>query len=155
MKNIFLPSGKQFLLLLSFVLLTSCALKPIPSEYNVVPQNQGQVSASSLGNGKVLLYNGANFLHTMDNTARINIWIDDKALGQLRPGEYVVVDLDNAQYNFELLHLDAVKMRSRHSVKVDEETKVIMVKPTVTSNKLEVTNVLPNNFDKFTFMMNR
>ena len=54
-------------------------MKPIPSEYNVASQNQGQVTASSLGNGKVLLYNGANFLHTMDNTARINIWIDDKA----------------------------------------------------------------------------
>ncbi|GHA39862.1 hypothetical protein GCM10007103_21590 [Salinimicrobium marinum] len=130
-------------------------MKPIPSEYNVVPQNQEQITASSLGNGKVLLYNGANFLHTMDNTARINIWIDDKALGQLRPGEYVVIDLDNQQYNIELLHLDAVKMRSRHSLEVNEDTKVIMVKPTVTSNKLEVTNVLPNNFDKFTFMMNR
>ena len=155
MKNIFLTAGKKVLMLISFVLVTSCALKPIPSEYNVASQNQGQVTASSLGNGKVLLYNGANFLHTMDNTARINIWIDDKALGQLRPGEYVVVDLDNQQYNIELLHLDAVKMRSRHSLKVDEDTKVIMVKPTVTSNKLEVTNVLPQNFDKYTFMMNR
>ncbi|WP_229793734.1 hypothetical protein [Salinimicrobium marinum] len=155
MKNNFLPAAKHLLLLLSFVVFSSCALKPIPSEYNVVPQNQEQITASSLGNGKVLLYNGANFLHTMDNTARINIWIDDKALGQLRPGEYVVIDLDNQQYNIELLHLDAVKMRSRHSLEVNEDTKVIMVKPTVTSNKLEVTNVLPNNFDKFTFMMNR
>ncbi len=130
-------------------------MKPIPSEYNVVPQNQVQVNASSLGNGKVLLYNGANFLHTMDNTARLNIWIDDKALGQLRPGEYVVVELGEQEYEFELLHLDAVKMRSRHKVVVDENTKVIMVKPTVASNKLEVTNVLPGKFEQFTMMMNR
>ena len=41
-----------------------------------------------------------------------------------------------------------VNMRSDHEVIVTDEVKEIMVKLTITSNKLEVTNQLPANWDK-------
>ena len=63
-------------------LITSCALKPITSEYNFITTDLEKVE---LGNGKILIYNGANILHKIDNTARLNIWIDNKpALQSIR-----------------------------------------------------------------------
>ena len=46
-------------------------------------------------------------------------------------------------------------MRSNHKVIVDEKTKVIKIKPTLSSNKLETINILPNNFDKFKYAEKR
>jgi len=35
---------------------------------------------------------------------------------------------------------------------VTDSTKVIRVKPTITSNKLEIVNQLPENWDKYQYM---
>ncbi|MDN3693370.1 hypothetical protein QWZ06_14285 [Chryseobacterium tructae] len=40
-------------------------------------------------------------------------------------------------------------MRSKHLVDINEHTKVIKIEPTITSNKLTITNMLPENFDKY------
>jgi len=135
--------------------LTSCALKPITSEYTFIKTNVKNVQLNDLGNGDVLIYNGANILHKMDNTARLNIWLDQKPLGQIRPSEYVIINLKKGKHHFKVLHIDAVNMRSEHEVEIDEETKVIRIKPTLTSNKLEVTNEFPKNFDKFKYAEKR
>ena len=141
------------LILTSFFLLfiVSCALRPITAEYNVTKLEKDNIGLQELGNGKVLIYNGADILHKLDNTARLNIWIDNKALGQIRPKEYVVVDISNGNHEFKLLHIDIFKMRSKHNAKIDERTKIIRVEPTLTSNKLTITNVLPGNFEKFKY----
>lgn len=149
---------KKFTFLIVFsagLLLSSCALRSIPSEYNFIQTDHDKVALENLGNGQVLIYNGANILHKMDNTARLNIWLDNKAVGQIRGGEYVVMHLEKAEYLLKLLHIDVVNMRSEHELKIDEDTKVIMVKPTITSNKLEVTNELPKNFEKFSYVTKR
>ncbi|CAM2995721.1 hypothetical protein DRF59_11005 [Chryseobacterium flavum] len=137
----------------SAVSLTSCALKSIPSEYSTVKIDN--VDTGNLGNGKILIYNGAGFLHAVDNTARLNIWINNKSLGQIRPKEYLVIDLPKGKYEFTALHIDMVNMRSKHQVEVDENTKVINIEPTITSNRLTVTNVLPKNFDKYVYRPER
>ena len=134
---------------------TSCALKPITSEYTFIKTNIENVQLDDLGNGDVLIYNGANILHKMDNTARLNIWLDQKPLGQIRPSEYVIINLKKGKHHFKVLHIDVVNMRSEHEVEIDEETKVIRIKPTLTSNKLEVTNEFPKNFDKFKYAEKR
>lgn len=146
MKNI-----RIVLTLLSLTLLFSCALKPITSEYTLIKTNIENVELNDLGNGNILIYNGANILHKMDNTARLNIWLDHKPLGQIRPSEYVIINLTNGKHHFKVLHIDVVNMRSEHEVEIDNETKVIKVKPTITSNKLELTNEFPKNFDKFKY----
>lgn len=127
--------------------LSSCALRTVPSDYASVKLDV--IDNNTLGNGKVLIYNGAGILHKMDNTARLNIGLDGKSLGQIRPKEYVIVDLEKGKHEFTVLHIDMVNIRSKHQVEIDENTKVIKIEPTITSNKLTVTNILPEKFDQY------
>jgi hypothetical protein len=149
----FTKSGMQLGVILLVMTLSSCALKPIPSDYAIVKLDT--INTNALGNGKILIYNGANFLHTIDNTARLNVWIDTKSIGQIRPKEYLIIDLNKGKYEFTALHIDLVNMRSKHQVEIDESTKVIRIEPTLTSNKLTITNVLPQNFEKFSNTLDR
>ncbi|WP_240514944.1 MULTISPECIES: hypothetical protein [unclassified Flavobacterium] len=141
------------LIIFSFaiLLLSSCALKAIPSEYTSVKDGFENVGLDKLGNGKVLIYNGADILHKMDNTARLNIWINNNSFGQLKANEYAIIDLREGHYNFKVQHLDMVNIRSDHKVEIDSKTKVIKIKPTITSNKLEILNELPQNFNNFSY----
>lgn len=139
--------------LILLLMLSSCALRSIPSDYNSVKLDT--VNTNTLGNGKVLIYNGASILHSIDNTARLNVWIDNKSIGQIRTKEYLIIDLKKGSYEFKTLHLDMVNMRSKHQIEIDENTKVIRIEPTITSNKVTVTNVLPENFDKYIYRLDR
>lgn len=145
----------KILLFSVLLLLTSCALKPIISEYNFIKTDLEKVELDKLGNGTILIYNGANILHKVDLTARLNIWIDDKALGQIKPSEYVIINLKNGEYQFKALHIDVVNMRSTHDVIIDNNTKVIKIKPNLTSNKLTIINELPKRFEKFKYAEKR
>ena len=142
---------------LSFIILlgtiSSCALKAVPSEYN--NSRLTTIDSSTLGNGKILIYNGANILHGIDNTSRLNIWIGGKSIGQIRKKEYTILELEKGKYEFNVLHIDMVNMRSKHQVEINENTKIIRIEPTVTSNKLKVTNTLPDNFTKYTNTLDR
>lgn len=131
----------------------SCALKAIPSDYTAT--RLPTIDLGSLGNGTILIYNGADVLHGMDNTARLNIWIGEKSMGQIRKKEYTILQLEKGTYDFNVLHIDMFNMRSKHSVEIDENTKVIRIEPTVTSNKLSITNELPTNFAKYTHVLDR
>lgn len=142
---------KQVSLIVSILFLASCALKPVSSEYNFVKLSTEKIDLSNLGNGNILIYNGADILHTMDNTGRLNVWIDNKALGQIKPKEYIVLNLRDGTYEFRLLHKDVVNMRSDHKIEISENTKVIRIEPTITSNKLTITDELPKQFAKFNF----
>lgn len=146
---------KHIVLFTGILLMTSCALKPITSDFNFIETDLEKVELDNLGNGTILIYNGANILHKLDNTARLNIWIDEKPLGQIRPSEYVVINLKYGKHQFKVLHIDVVNMRSEHDVEIDENTKVINIKPNITSNRLEVTNELPEKFEKFKYAEKR
>ncbi|HLF53479.1 hypothetical protein [Flavobacterium sp.] len=102
-----------------------------------------------------MIYNGANILHSVDNTARLNVWIDNKSIGQIRPKEYLIIDLKNGKYEFTALHIDMVNMKSKHQVEINENTKVIRIEPTITSNKLTITDELPKNFQKYIYTLDR
>jgi hypothetical protein len=153
--NIKMKNIRIIIVSLSFILLTSCALKPIKSEYTFIKTNIENVELNDLGNGNVMIYNDANILHKIDNTARLNIWLNNKSLGQIRPSEYVIINLKNGKHHFKVLHIDVVNMKSEHEVEIDNETKVIKIKPTITSNKLELTNEFPKKFDKFKYAEKR
>lgn len=150
-----IKSLKKSLLLLPLLIVASCGLKAVPSDYSFINTGMENVTIDKLGNGKVLVYNGADILHKVDNTARLNVWIDGKAVGQVRGAEYVVIELKPGTYDFKVQHLDMFNMRSNHEVTVTENTKVIRVEPTLTSNKLTVTDELPGNFGKFKYAPKR
>lgn len=143
---------RPIILFAMMLILSSCALKPISSEHALLRMEKEDISSESLGKGKVLIYNDANILHMGDNTARLNIVLDDKNLGQLKAKDFVIVQLENGNHVFNIRHLDVVNMRSTHKVVITDTVKIIRVKPTITSNKLEITNEFPNNWDKYGFM---
>ncbi len=89
---------KNIILFLIIILLSSYALKPITSEYTFLKTDIEKVDLDKLGNGTVLIHNGADILHKIDVTARLNIWIDNKALGQIRPSEYVIINLKEGKH---------------------------------------------------------
>ncbi|QDO94694.1 hypothetical protein FNB79_12225 [Formosa sediminum] len=143
-----------FYILIS-TLLYSCGLKPITSEYAFIKSDIEEIDLDHLGNGKVLIYNDASILHTLDNTARLNIWINNKALGQIRPKEYAIINFEPGTHQFKVLHIDFVNIKSEHTVDINQDSKVIRVKPTISSNKLEITNTLPEKFERFTYAEKR
>ncbi len=142
----------KFMLLATFVFtLSSCALRHIVSEYNYEKNNISNVELEKLGNGLILIYNGADGLHKIDNTARLNVWISKKPMGQVNANEYAIIELENGDYEFEIIHVDMFKFKSTHKVTISESTKVIRIEPTITSNKLTITNQLPKKFERFEY----
>ncbi|WP_234989669.1 hypothetical protein [Cellulophaga tyrosinoxydans] len=137
-----------------FIIFTvnSCALKPVNMDASFTKFTLEKVDLNDLGNGKVLFYNGSDVLHNLDNTGRLNIWIDKKVVGQIKPKEYLILSLQNGNYLLTLLHIDVVKMKKDFNVEITNKTKVIRIEPTITSNKLTITNELPKNFDKFKYV---
>ncbi len=146
---------KTLFVISTILVLNSCALRPITSSYDYQKNKVERIDFDKLGNGRILIYNGANALHKIDNTARLNIWIDEKPMGQIRASEYAIIELEKGTYDFKLLHVDMFNFKSNHKIEIDEKTKIIKIKPTVTSNELTITNTLPNNFDKFKYVENR
>jgi hypothetical protein len=139
-----------FALIAGATLLSACStLKPVGREYDLMRTFSNSVNLHEYGNGKILIYNGARMAHKVDDTARLNLWIHGKPVGQLNSGHYVVLFLMPDTYEFKLQHKDGVKMTSVHTVVVGSDTKVINIKPTITSNKVEITNEIPDNFQYF------
>lgn len=74
---------KVTLLIITFTLFSSCSLKPIQSEFSLQRTFSDPVIIGEFDNGKILIYNGAGFNHKIDNSSFINVWINNKPLGQL------------------------------------------------------------------------
>ena len=131
-------------LILVISILTGCTtLKFIKSEYNLIRTSSRGVSANEVGNGKVLIFNGSGMNHKIDDTSRLNIWINGNALGQLNANEYAVLYLLPGVYNFKLQHKDVGNFESTHIVEITKETIFIKVKPTISSNKIEIVTNMP------------
>ena len=110
----------------------------------------GSEKVDELGNGTVIIYNGAKgFYKNKLNTGRLSIWIDDKLLEHIDPYEYLIVPLSKGKHHVKLLHVDVFNIKSEHYIVINDETKILQVKPTAFSNKLLITNSLPKKFDRF------
>ena len=136
----------------AFLWLTSCALKPVTNDYNLVETNINEVDLDDLGNGKVLVYNGAA-LWIHGRFEKSNVWIDGKGLGQLRVREYVVVDLEEGDYQIRIKRNDGLFTlpKSTHDIKVDKHTRVIKVTPSFFTSSVVQAEELPRRFEKFAY----
>lgn len=144
----------KFLRLLPLLFLTSCALKSIATEYETINIEKENIT-NNIGNGQIMIYSAADWTNRIDNTAKLNVWIDGKALGQLRPREYAIINMEKGEHKISLLHIDVFNMRSDHQFLIDENTKIIKVKPTITSNKAELTNEFPKKWEVYEYMANK
>lgn len=140
---------KILLLIITSTLYISCSLKPIQSEFSLQRTFSDPAIIGEFDNGKILIYNGAGFNHKFDNTSSVNIWINNKPLGQLMSNEFAVIYLLPGKYEFKVVHKDVKNFSSTHVIEIDNDTQVICIQPTITSNKVEITNNIPNNFHLF------
>ena len=141
-------------IVLALLSLPSCALKPVTTEYDYISATTKDVRLDELGDGKVLIYNGSpRFSSTRHE--RSNVWINGKGLGQLQLREYVIVDLEEGDHQFEVHRHDGISaLRIRQQeVTIDENTKVIRVAP-VWINVVQPIDELPRRFDRFTYARN-
>ena len=91
----------KILFAISMILaLNSCALRPLASNYDYQINKTESINLDNLGNGRILIYNGADGLHKIDNTARLNMWINEKPMGQVRASEYAIIELEKGTYEF-------------------------------------------------------
>lgn len=139
----------------TFLAMTSCALKAIPSEYTFLKTDMKIVDVNELGNGTVLIYNAATIFHKLDNTARLNVWIDGKPVGQIRGSEYFIVEIKKGKHTIKLLHIDVVNIRTEFDLTINDGTKILRAKPTLDYNTLEAVTELPANFKKFKYAKKR
>ena len=63
--------------------------------------------------------------------------------------EIFIVTLEKGKHRVKLLHVDVFNIDSEHDIEITDETKIALVKPTAFSNRPQVTNILPKNFDRF------
>lgn len=153
LKNL-LMKQKNNLLILILILFSSCSsLKPINSEYNLI-RTFSNINLNEYGNGKILIYNGSTFFHKSDDTSNLNVWINGKALGQIRANEYALLYLLPGKYEFRIQHKDVANFENSQTVLIDNKTSVISIKPTITSNKIEITNQLPLGINNYRNVLN-
>jgi len=141
----------KILRLLPLLFLTSCSLQSITTEYDILIVEK-ENTTNNLGDGQIMIYSGADWKHRIDNSAKLNVWIDGKALGQLLPREYVIVKMKKGEHKISLLHKDIANFKSEHLFQIDKDTKILKVKPTITSNKAELTNELPKKWEVYEYM---
>lgn len=110
-------------LILIITALTGCSpLKSIKSEYKLIRTSTGILSANEVGKEKILIFNGSGMNHKIDDSSRLNIWINDNAFGQINAKEYAVLLLLPRKYNFRLKHKYVANFESTHEVEITNET---------------------------------
>jgi len=138
------------------ITFSSCGIKPIISEKPYIKLPSYQVDLKNLGNGRIMIYNGDYYcpVAVCGTSTKVNIEMDNEALGQINYGEYFIVDLGTGSKNFHLEHVEVFKIKSDHKIIIDENTKILKLEPTDFSHKLTITNELPTSLQAFKQLTN-
>jgi hypothetical protein len=117
-------------------------MQPVRPEVPLLGNDLSAHAASPASAKLVLVNSSSKLLHGADNTARINIRIDGKAVGGPNIGEYVQVELPKGEHELEVWHLDMIKFATKRKVTVDQDL-VIELKATPFSNRILVQTTMP------------
>lgn len=119
-------------------LLAGCMMAPVKPD---LPHLQEDMAARSTKPGEVRLViwnNSDKLLHGLDNTGRVNVWLDGKAAGGPDIGEYIQLQVPRGSYQVKLVHLDLMEFVSQHRLDAVEDPTYVEVRATITSNDLKV-----------------
>ena len=122
--------------------LTGCMMRPVRQEVPSLGNDLSARAASPATAKLVLVNNSGKLLHGADNTGRINVRIDGKAVGGPNIGEYVQVEVPKGKHQLEVWHLDLIKFATKQEVFVDQDL-VIELKATPFSNRILVQTTMP------------
>jgi predicted small lipoprotein YifL len=134
------------ILLTSLATLEGCGAARPMRQIDLPAQALG-APTSDASQHRVVFFNNSNFLkYGMDGSGKINIYLNEKALGQLKIGQYVVVEMPPGEHRVDLLHKDIGNFSSIHTLQVKHNEQYVKIYAKLTSNGLEVVPK-PDNFE--------
>ena len=136
-----------FILFLVSIFLCSCGIHTIKPEYNMPDQN---IQANlDKGKTRVIFFNDSNsILYGLDGSDKINIKLNDKAVGSLKIGDYVQIFLEQGAYDLYLAHWDLVTLESTYKINIGKDDVYIQVYSQTTSTAYQIVDELPENFSQ-------
>jgi len=124
-------------------LMSGCAMAPVMPE---IPHVQSDLNAQSTRPNEVMLVlfnTSSKLLFGLDNTGRLNAWLDGKAIGGPNIGEYVQIQVPKGKHQLTLVHLDMVEFRTTHEIDAQDDPLFLEIRATPVSNKIQVHKSLP------------
>lgn len=86
------------------------------------------------------MYNNSNkFLYGIDGSGKINISLDNKGIGRLSIGQYVIVETTLGMHTIDLEHRDILLFRSSHTILITENNNFLQIYSTPASNGADIT----------------
>jgi len=135
-----------FASVLFLIFINGCCMAPIKTELPLLGSDVA-LKNSDPGKVKMIIFNNTNnFLFGLDMTGRINIKLDDKAIGGLYIGEYAQLIIPKGKHRIELVHLDMTYFTSYHDLVAEKDPLIVEIWATPVSNALWTLDDLPPNF---------
>lgn len=120
------------------ILISACGATPPVREVTLPEQKLG-VESADRAHSKLVLFNDSNrVMYGMDGSGKINIHLDGKGAGQLRIGEYLILDVTKGAHKIDLLHVDMMTFKSSHDIEVKNDEEYAKVYAKMTSNGIEI-----------------
>lgn len=133
--------------LVIFAALSGCVIPPVTPQVSHLGPDLS-VKATSPNESKVLLFNNSSrLMFGVDNTGRINVWLNGRGVASLDIGEYVQISVPRGRHTLELLHRDIIEFRTSHELNVAGDTAIVEIAASILSNEFRVNDVLPREND--------
>lgn len=130
-------------ILVIFTALSGCVIPPVTPQVSHLGPDL-TVKAASPNEAKVLLFNNSSrLMFGVDNTGRMNVWLNGRGVASLDIGEYVQISVPYGRYTLELLHRDMFDFKTSHELNVAGDTAIVEIAASILSNEFRVHDVLP------------
>lgn len=137
---------RVLIVIMSFLIVTGCG----SDKLNVKPASDipSQETNAQVPDGKyrVIFFNDAGFLNSMDGTSAIELTVNGKYYGRLAAKEYIQLFLGKGKFNINLVHYDLFKFETNHELMVNDHLYVETSASPI-SNTFEVMEAKPTGFD--------
>lgn len=138
---------KNFILLVLIANLAGCVgLKPPAYEVSL-PEQKLLPDDNDENSSHVVIFNSSNTLfYDRDTSGKMNISINGKGVGQLKIGEFLVLELDRGLHKVQLTHQDIFKIESTHTLHTRRRVHYIDVYAQPFSNGFKHAKRIPRNY---------
>ncbi len=121
----------------------------LPGLFGFNLPDQDVQTAVDEGKTRVIFFNASNILLSgLDGSGKINVLLNDTALGSLNINKYVQIFLNQGSYEVNLAHRDTIIFETNHIIHVGKKDLYIKIYSKSTSNTCKKVNELPENFSK-------
>lgn len=131
--------------LIGFILVGCASHSVVRNEFNLKSPPKSIITDSSYS--KMIIFNSSSsFLYGPDGSGVIGIKIDGKSFTRLTIDEYLQFYIPKGRYTFELEHIDVLSFKSSHVIEALEDSTLVEINATTTSNDAQIVKSLPLEF---------